>query len=231
MRKFLLLNLVLILIASTMGCGSVVEETVEDAPLVEEVPVIDYTPVLDSLALEKDSLEAELEQLQINFEYKADDFEGRSWYHKKWKYNYYYYDHALLAGVDSLGTFFLLTNMRGGVDMLENEELRILFGGNTYIAKTDTAMPDFESHQMLLCACAWEILMYSGADAEALGKLVSENVKTPMRMVFTGKRKRSFDLGKRDRTGIRDTYLLSLAVQKLRILEEEIDRVQQLAAD
>ena len=194
----------------------------KEIPVVDSVAVYRAQAIRDSLQHRIDSLEASLEPLKENFEYKAEDFEGRSWYHKAWKYKYNYLDHTLISGVDSTGHFFLLSNLRGGADNLFQKELHIKMEDTVYIAQADTNLGHFRSHDLLLCACTWEIAVHSGEDALRIGKMISENPQKPMRMVFVGEYKRSFSVVKRVRNGIRDCYLLSEGIREIRSLEGEL---------
>jgi hypothetical protein len=76
---------------------------------------------VDSIAIKKewsrikDSIQMAVDSLKEKFRFAEFDFKGRSYYHKIWRNNKYLAQQdMLIAGVDSIGNFFLVSNIRGG---------------------------------------------------------------------------------------------------------------------
>jgi hypothetical protein len=75
-----------------------------------------------------DSLEQARATLSESFDYKKLDFGIPSYYHKKWWGRYDMASNILMAGVDSLGTFFLILNLNcSGSEAKGSPDLRHSF--------------------------------------------------------------------------------------------------------
>lgn len=218
-----------------IGCASDSEEKTRKAPdRVEEpllLPAEDLTLRRDSLALALKTLEEDLLELKKPFSFIRNDFQGRSYYHKNWRRSEYNgQEDMLLAGVDSLGHFFLISNLRGGYPDEEaiHDRIRIEFDTSVVTLRADTLMGEFQSHQWLMCACRWEVNVYSREEAKELAGQVSQ--------AFDRKHKVSFYVGDRfvtraslsqkEKENIRDAFLLSTKISEKGLIETEIRQLQ-----
>jgi hypothetical protein len=105
---FFLLPLVL---ALTLGGGCKQNPLGPDAGPVADTAARNGQPAVpDTMTLHARivQLDSELTVLKTNFQYRQHNLPVPSYYHKNWWGNYYIRDVALMAGVDSAGTFFLI---------------------------------------------------------------------------------------------------------------------------
>lgn len=80
-------------------------ETVVDTTTKKQPPSMPDTAMLHARIVQLDS---ELTALKTNFKYHQHNLPVASYYHKNWWDSYYIHGNALMAGVDSAGTFFLI---------------------------------------------------------------------------------------------------------------------------
>jgi hypothetical protein len=88
-------------------------------------PSASPAPDTASLGQRIRQLEAEMDSLMPSFEYRKQNLPVPSYYHKNWWSRYYIHGLALMAGVDSAGTFFLIDSYNCSVsrDDVETEKL------------------------------------------------------------------------------------------------------------
>lgn len=184
----------------------------------------------DSLLTVQTQIEKQISRLKENFYFVKNDLLGRSYYHKNWKHKAYNgQQNMLIAGVDSIGRFFLVSNVRGGSpDQNIHDRIKINIGSDEYTLISDTLMGPFKSHQTLLCACRWEVSVYSGQGALKLGKTITQNMNAPIKCMFTTPDKviRTATLSRKEKENIKDCYKLSKRIHALADIKKELDTLK-----
>lgn len=188
-----------------------------------EIPENNFTKqeLFDSLILEKDCLEASLSKLQKGFDFKQQDLKGRSYYHKNWEGYYYISDEALLAGVDSVGKFFLIANVWSYAHLNTNlDEIQIIIDSSVYSAKKDVE-PLYVNNTDVLCACGFHQACFSNKDALKIAEAIAENPEK--KIVWTGIK----TLTKRDIVGIKESFELSVICLRLQTIGERLQELNK----
>ena len=187
----------------------------------ETSPSIDYQHVLDSFSSVKNDLEIEIELLKKKFDYKQQDFNGRSYYHKNWWGHYYISDQAILAGVDSIGNFFIIANVWTYSYLSTNLDLiQIRIDTTNYFAKSDTSF-SFIKPLDIICACGFHQAYFTNIEAQVIGREVSQN--QDKQITWVGIK----TLTKRDKVGIKETFDLSEKLRHIIDVENQIELINQ----
>ena len=181
----------------------------------------DYKPVIDSLSRVKNELEDELESLKQKFAFKKQDLNGRSYYHKNWWGKYFISDETILAGVDSLGNFFLIANVwhYSYLD-LKLDSIRIRVDTASFYAASDSSYI-LDGSLMVVCACGFHQACFTDSTAQTIGKMIAENPQKDIRWVGVSKP------GQRDITGIKESFELSEKLQRIFDIEDHIKELNQ----
>lgn len=89
------------------GCDKKVPKTDEVAARVTQIP---GPPAPDTMQIHSNlqRIQSELDSLLPHFTFKQHNLPIASYYHKNWHERYYVHGTSLIAGVDSLGRFFLI---------------------------------------------------------------------------------------------------------------------------
>lgn len=90
-----------------MGCTQHASKTEVPEPKITQIP---GPPAPDTTKLHADliGVQAHIDSLLPHFAFKQQNLPLSSYYHKNWYERYYVHGNALIAGVDSLGRFFLI---------------------------------------------------------------------------------------------------------------------------
>lgn len=185
---------------------------------------------LHFLQADLDSLQARIDSLQGQFIFKEQDLSGRSYYHQNWYGNYSIADDALLAGVDSIGNFFMVSNVRGGIGPYENYAVELYFPDSTYRLAVTGMETRKDIGMELICACQWEVHFHQGKETNELGKKLAESKLNYVKGKFLGKaRDKKFELMKRDLPAIKSAYRLSEVIKDSLQLTLKIDSLQNLS--
>lgn len=229
-KRYLILIPILLL---TTFCGQKKNENqTSEKNEVEGIPNKEMdrlTEDKDSLISLRDSLEHELDHVKENFHFFKSDLSGKSYYHKNWiRQEYTGQENMLLAGVDSAGHFFLISNIRGGYpDGNTHDRIEIQTDSNNYTLTSDTLMGKFRSHQMLLCACRWEVCVYSGIDALNIGEIVSRKMNESIKVSFKTEKQAisTILLSRKEKENVRDCYTLTNNIHILENVEKKIKKI------
>ena len=185
---------------------------------------ISINPLRDSLLQEEEELQAELALLKDEFEFKEQDFSGRSYYHQNWWGAYYISDQALLAAVDSVGNFYLIANVWTlSYSDLNLDPLQITIDSTHYLAHSSPHFP-LKEPLAVTCACGFHQAYFSDQDAEKLGEAISNNPDKPITWVGVK------TLTQRDLEGIKASYELSTKLRRLLEVEEQLKQLPLLPA-
>lgn len=190
--------------------------------------------ILDTLTIEatkNDTAQLILQRdsLLKNFDYKSGDFSVPTYYHKNWWGRYTIRDHALTAGVDSLGGLFLtacsfVENITLEIDY-DRAEIAVEIGDTVY--NTNKRMEAQKNYflekgiiEKSIVPGAWSpvvCVFLNGAENGVIMK-IAEHYDQPIQFYFTingNKISPEFPLSKRDKIGIKDCYELSVVLKKL----------------
>ncbi len=209
------------------------EETIEEeqqqiTPIDKFVDPEALMTKSDNLKNKRDDIFLELRELKKKFNFVKNDFDQPSYYHKNLSGNEYYLAyHALIAGVDSSGHFFLVSNYRGGDLDLRHTKIEIEIGTDKFILESDTLLPEMKPNDWHLSACTQEQGIYSQADAFDLGKRISENTGSKITMTFIGKVKHSITVLKKEKDRVRDCYLIAYKMKQIKAIKAEIDSIRE----
>jgi hypothetical protein len=211
------------------GCQN--EKTSDSAISVENAkPVINT----DSLALiywqsQLDSIQPFLDSLHDYFDLKSQNLNGRSYYHKNWYGAYSIADDALMSGVDSIGNFFMISNVRGGSEPYNHYGFELHVEDSIYHINHESSYLEMNDPMMLICACAWEVNFYQGEKVDELAKVISKSNDAHIKAKFLGtNRNKPFTIGQRDLAGIKDSYQLSLLIKDSLSFVSKIDSLNQI---
>jgi hypothetical protein len=149
----------------------------------------------------------ELDSLRRNFVFKKQELNGSSYYHKTWWAQYSIARDAIMAGVDSTGNFFLISNLRGGSTRHAHDGIELSIDGESHVLKS-TGLDSVHLVPML-CACTWEVQFYNSPGALLLATKMRDCKKKSIAGKFLGIVDRKFVIGSRDLGGILDCLELS----------------------
>lgn len=181
-----------------------------------------YQSLIDSLIQVKNNLENEVSELKKKFDFKNQDLNGRSYYHKNWWGNYYISDQALLAGVDSLGNLFLIANVwTSSYQDVNLSNIQIIVDSAKYTAKSDTNFPELKNNIGVICACGFHYSVISGSEASKIGQIISQNVDRKITWVGIT------TLTKRDKIGIKESFELFEKLQLIFNIENQTEEINQ----
>lgn len=224
MRKLsLFVVLVLVLCACDQTNGKDSESDQQDSEQL--VVEIDPQLIKDSLVDLQTVINKELVELKKPFDFKQDDFDGKTYCHKNWWGSYYISDEAILAGVDSSGNFFLIANVWGYSH--RNRDLNFLeitVDTTNYKANSDTSMTTWDS-QTMMCACGFHQAFFTSEEARLIGREFSENSNN--RIKWKGMKV----LTNRNKTGVKDSYDLSEKIKQLAAVERQIIEINEKIID
>jgi len=165
---------------------------------------------------ELNTVKDSIEKLKDRFTFIRQDLKGRSYYHKNWWGRYTIADKALLAGIDSMGSLFLISNYEGEKH-IEHNRIKLMIAGQTYYTRLADSVTRFPVFHMR--PAAFEVNTYD--EDTGTCRLIAENYQQPIRFAFAGARDTiSTSLDARDKAGIRDCYHLSNLLKKKAELEK-----------
>ena len=221
MKNLLLCSSFLVaLIACETTTESEQEQTIDvnkNTPV--KIEFTDYQFSIDSLSTKKTELEVEIKLVKKEFDFKQQDFSGRSYYHKNWSGKYYISDQAVLAGVDSTGNFFLIANVwTNSYRTARLDPIQIELAGANYFAESDTLFSFIEPLNVV-CACGFHQAYFTNINAHLIGRKISENPFDEITWVGIK------TLTKRDKMGIKKSFDLS---EKLRAIVDIDNQIEQL---
>ena len=190
---------------------------------------VDHNQKINDLQVEMDSIQPLLDSLKEEFIFKQQDLNGRSYYHKNWHGNYYIADDALMAGVDSVGNFFMISNVRGGGTPYENFAVEVHLPDSVYRLDVTGLETSRDIGMELLCACYWEVNFHQGPETDKMGaRLFGKRMKYIKGQFLGNKRNKTFGISYRDLPGIQDSYGLSLMIKDSIRIASALDSLNSL---
>lgn len=217
-RPAFLLLLYLAILVFCISCHSPEKEHEPDTATVQTPIRPDVSQYRDSLISMVDSLDKLSDSLQKSF-YVVMDAMGDTFYlSHQWNENFYTADEALMAFTEPDGKFRLLANMYHGGSRYNNRSMDIIFADTTFSANRDSARKNRLENLLhlgiLICACSFEQQVYSGEDAQLIGKAIATHPKAGIHFRFVGDTRVFERLKNKDRKGITATWNLAAALRK-----------------
>ena len=216
--------------ATFFACSDPVSEL--PSPVNDTLPsvdtVVNLPPAPDPAQLQDslDKVVIALEALRENFIEKQEDFDWPSYYHKNWFGRYSIKATDLMAGVDSTGRLFMISNYKGGAEGINHTEVQVVIGQDTLI--TDPGL-DTLSHLMrggpteiVICACILEVRFFYSASDHGILEAISNCGDAPVTVILKGDIDHRYALPERDRSGIRDCWHLARLMREEQRLRRQL---------